>query len=185
MATARRTKKSKPAEEIAEVEELDTDLDLDEEEAEEEAPAPKKKSKAKAAKAEKAEKPKAEPIEFGSQWLADHVNAETGTSHTPYTLRILLRKLTAEGTLVRDESAGRARYSFTGPEDPQVVAIVDAVKNGVDKKAEAERLQGLKDKRAAKKAAEKPKAKSRKAKAEAVEPEAEEEDDFDAEIEDL
>lgn len=185
MPAARRTKKAKPAEEIQEVEELDTDLELDEDEAEEEAPAPKaKKTKAKAAKAEKVEKPKAEPIAFGTQQLADHVNSEAGTSHTPYTLRILLRKLTADGVLERAESEGRARYSFSGPEDPQVQAIVDAVKNGADKKAEAERLQGLKDKRAAKKAEAKPAAKKRTKKAE-VEPEPEEEDDFDADIEDL
>jgi len=181
MAAARRTKKAKPAEEIAEIEELDTDLELDEDEAEEEAPAPKAK-KAKAAKA-KVEKPAKVEIAFGTQQLADHINAEAGTTHTPYTLRILLRKLTADGVLKREESEGRARYSFTGPEDEQVVAILEAVKSGADKKAEAERLQGLKDKRAAKKASAAPKAK--KSKKADVEPEAVEEDDFDEEIEDI
>lgn len=170
MATAKR-KATKPA-----VEEIDEDLELEVDETEEETPAPKKARTKKT----KAEKPKAEPIEFGSGWLAEHVNQEAGTSHTPYSLRILLRKLTAEGTLQRGETQGRARYAFTGPEDPQVVAIVEAVKNGVDKKAEQERLQGLKDKRAAKKASA---PKSKKAKAD-VEPEPEE-DDFDDEIEDI
>jgi hypothetical protein len=184
MPAARRTKKAKPAEEIQEVEEVDTDLELDEDEAEEEAPAPKAKKKSTKAKAEKVEKPAKAEIAFGTQQLADHVNEEAGTSHTPYTLRILLRKLTADGVLERAESEGRARYSFTGPEDPQVQAIVEAVKSGADKKAEAERLQGLKDKRAAKKAAEKP-AKGKRTKKADVEPEPEEEDDFDAEIEDI
>lgn len=182
---AARRKSAKPVEEV--VEELDTtdaELELDEDdEVEEEAPAPKAKKKAPA-KA-KAEKPAAEKIEFGSGWLAEHVNSEAGTSHTPYTLRILLRKLTAEGTLKRDESQGRARYSFTGPEDPQVKAIVEAVKSGTDEKAKQERLDALKAKRAEAKAA-KPKATKKKAaKAEAVEAEAEEEDDFDDEIEDI
>ena len=180
MPAARRTKKAKPAEEIQEVEELDTDLELEEDEEEAPAPKAKKSTKAKA----KVEKAPVEKIEFGSQWLAEHVNDEAGTSHSPYTLRILLRKLVKDGVLTRDESQGRARYAFTGPEDPQVVAIVEAVKSGADKKAEAERLQGLKDKRAAKKAEAKP-AKAKRTKKAEVEPEPEEEDDFDADIEDI
>jgi len=179
MPAAKRTKKSAPAPEIEAIDE-DLELEVDEDETEEEAPAPKKKT----AKAKAEKKPAAPKVEFGTNELAAHVNEEAGTSHTPYTLRILLRKLTAEGTLERTETQGRARYAFTGPEDPQVVAIVEAVKSGADKKAEAERLQGLKDKRAAKKAASTKTTKSKKAKAE-VEPEAEEEDDFDAEIEDI
>src|SRR6476620_2509458 len=96
------------------------------------APAAKAKpaaSKAKAAPAaEKA--PRAEAIEYGSAWLVDHVNTEAGTSYTASTLRILLRKLTKDGVLSRD-SEGRQRYNFPkGANDPQVKAIVKAVKGG-------------------------------------------------------
>lgn len=181
MAAARRTKAAKPA-----AEEIEEDLtateayeDFDLEDDEEEAPAPK----AKKAKAEKPAKAAAPKIEFGTKELADHVNKEAGTAYDAYNLRILLRKLTKEGILERVESEGRARYSFTGPKDPQVVAIVKAVKEGAADKAKQERLDKLKADRAAKKAAEPKTAKAKKA-AKVVadtEPEADEEDDFDVE----
>lgn len=181
MAAARRTKAAKPAP-VEEVEE-DFDLDLDEAELEEaEAPAPKAKAKkapakAKAAAAEKPAKAAAPKIEFGTKELAAHVNAEAGTAYDAYNLRILLRKLTKDGVLARVESEGRSRYSFTGPEDPQVVAIVAAVKDGAAEKAKQERLDGLKAQRAATKKA----APKKKASAKEAEPEVEEEDDFDVE----
>jgi hypothetical protein len=164
---AKRTKAAKPA-----VEEIEEDFELEADEVDE-TPAPK---------AKKAAAPK---IEFGTKELAAHVNAEAGTSYDAYNLRILLRKLTKDGVLERVESEGRSRYSFTGPEDPQVQAIVEAVKSGAAEKAKAERLEKLKADRDAKKA-DKPatkKAASKKAKAAEVEPEADEEDDF--EIEDI
>lgn len=118
--------------------------------------------KAKAAAPVKEAKPKAEAIEYGSAWLVDHVNAEAGTAYTASTLRILLRKLTKEGVLDRDSEGGRQRYNFPkGANDPQVRAIVKAVKAGGAEKAKAERLEDLKSKRSTKKAA--PAKKSRKA----------------------
>jgi predicted transcriptional regulator len=126
------------------------------------AAAPAKKSKATAAPAKAAPAPKAEAIEYGSAWLVDHVNAEAGTSYTASTLRILLRKLTKEGVLDRDSEGGRQRYNFPkGAADPQVRAIVKAVKSGGAEKAKAERLEDLKSKRTKKTAA--PAKKSRKA----------------------
>lgn len=193
MAPARRTKAAKPA-----VEEIEEDLELTAEEApaveadvedfdleeddeadtdEVEAPAPKAK-KAKKAAAEKPAKAAAPKIEFGTKELAAHVNKEAGTSYDAYNLRILLRKLTKDGVLERVESEGRSRYSFTGPKDPQVVAIVKAVKSGAAEKAKQERLDKLKADRAATKAAS-PKKSSKKAVVDA-EPEADEED-FDVE----
>lgn len=167
MATAKRTKKSTAPK--VEAPEVDEDFELEADEAEE-APAPKEK---------KAAMPAAEKIEFGSQWLAEHVNEQAGTSYDAYNLRILLRKLTKDGVLKREAAEGRARYSFTGPKDPQVVAIIKAVKEGATEKAKQERLDGLKEKRQATKKTKAPKA----AKAD-VEPEAEEEDDFE-DIEDI
>lgn len=175
MAAARRTKTAKPV-----VEDIEEDFDLDEEEVTE-APAkkaPAKKAAAKkAAPAEKPAKVAAPKIEFGTKELAEHVNKEAGTSYDAYNLRILLRKLTKDGVLARVESEGRSRYSFTGPEDPQVVAIVAAVKDGAAEKAKQERLDGLKAQRAATKKA----APKKKAAAKEAEPEVEEEDDFDVE----
>lgn len=181
MPAAKRTKAAKPAvEEIEEdltvTEAEEEDFDLDEEEV---VPAPKAKKapKAKAAAAEKPAKVAAPKIEFGTKELAAHVNEAAGTSYDAYNLRILLRKLTKDGVLERVESEGRSRYSFTGPTDPQVKAIVEAVKSGAADKAKQERLDKLKADRAEKKAAA-PKKSKAKVVADA-EPEAEEEDDFD------
>lgn len=165
MAVKAKKSKAAKAAPAPEVDELE--VDVDEVETEEEAP------KAPA-------KPKAEKIEFGSQWLADHVNEECGTSYTPYSLRILLRKLTKDGALERSEAEGRARYSFTGPKDPQVKAIVKAVKSGEAEKAQKERLDGLKEKRSAAK-----KTTTKKGKKAAPEVEPDVDDDDDIEVEDI
>lgn len=154
MATKKATKKAQPVE-IDEVDEVEVD------EVEE---APKKKAA-----------PKRPVVEFGTKELAEHVNAETGKTYDAYALRILLRKLAKEGVITRDDSTGRARYSFTGPKDPQVKAIIKAVKEGGAEKAKTERLEGLKEKRKAS-----PKKKAAK-KAEPVVEEEIEEDDLDVE----
>lgn len=136
------------------------------------AAAPAKKTASKAAAPAKAAK--AESIEYGSAWLVDHVNAEAGTSYTASTLRILLRKLTKEGVLDRDSEGGRQRYNFPkGANDPQVRAIVKAVKSGGAEKAKAERLEDLKSKRSSK---AKPAAPAKRSRAKAK-PAVEEEDD--------
>ena len=140
------------------------------------AAAPAKASKAKAAPAPA---PKAEAIEFGSAWLVEHVNEQAGTSYSASALRILLRKLTKEGLLQRDAD-GRQRYNFPkGEKDPQVKAIVKAVKEGAGEKAKQERLDALKEQRAAKKSA--PAKKSRRK----VAPVEEEVDDDDLEVDDI
>lgn len=139
------------------------------------AAAPAKKEKA--SKAAPAAAPKAESIEYGSAWLVEHVNDEAGTSYTASTLRILLRKLTKEGVLDRDSEGGRQRYNFPkGANDPQVRAIVKAVKAGGAEKAKTERLEDLKAKRSTKKAA--PAKKGKKA------PVAEVEEDDELEVDD-
>ena len=137
-----------------------------------------KTTRAKASKPAPVEKaPKADAIEYGSAWLVEHVNAETGSSYSASALRILLRKLTAEGVLNR-EADGRARYNFPkGANDPEVKAIVKAVKGGAAEKAKQERLEGLKAQRAASKAAPK-KTRAPKAAAAAA-PEVEEEDELE------
>jgi len=143
--------------------------------------APRSRAAAKAAPAKAAPAPKAEAIEYGSAWLVEHVNTQAGTSYTASALRILLRKLTKDGVLERD-SEGRQRYNFPkGAKDPQVVAIVKAVKSGAGEKAKQERLDALKAQRAASKAAPAKRATRSRAKA-APEPE---EDDDDLEVDDI
>lgn len=149
------------------VEPVEVELDEDFEAEDEVEAAPKKKAA-----------PKRPEIEFGTKELAEHVNAETGKSYDAYALRILLRKLAKDGVIDRDDTTGRARYSFTGPKDPQVKAIVKAVKAGGADKAKEERLEGLKEKRKASKAA-KPAKKTAKAKPAPVE--VDEDEDLDVE----
>ena len=146
--------------------------------------APAKAAKATPAKAKAAAAPPVkaprESIEYGSAWLVEHVNTAAGTSYSASALRILLRKLSKEGVLERD-SEGRQRYNFPkGAKDPQVIAIVKAVKSGAGEKAKQERLDALKEQRAAAKSAKAaPAKKSRSKKVVEVE-----EDDDDLEVDD-
>lgn len=112
----------------------------DDEDVEEEEPAPAAKPKAK----------KAAPAEKGTAWLVEHVNETLGTSLKTADLRVLLRKLAKAGKLDREVGTERSRYSFTGPKDAIVVAVVKAVKSGdLDKERKA-KLDELKAKKAAK-----------------------------------
>lgn len=153
MATKKSAKKSAPVE-VDEVDEVDEVTE-----------APAKKAA-----------PKRPEIAFGTKELAAHVSEETGKDYDAYALRILLRKLAKDGVITRDDSTGRARYSFTGPKDPQVKAIIKAVKSGDAEKAKTERLEGLKEKR---KAAPKKKA------AKVAEPVEDEVEDDDLDVEEL
>ena len=142
--------------------------------------APAEKAAKKAAKAE-APAAKAPAIEYGSAWLVAHVNEQAGTSYSASALRILLRKLTKDGVLQR-EAEGRQRYNFPkGANDPQVKAIVKAVKSGAAEKAKTERLEDLKSKRAATKKA----APAKKGKAAKAEVAADVEDDDDLDVDEI
>jgi len=155
------------------------DVELDELEEADEAPAeteaPAKGAKAK--KAKKAAAPKAEKPSFGTSELAAHVSKETGKTYDGKAIRVLLRKMAKDGVIARTVGEDRARYSFTGPDDPQVAAIVTAVKEGAAEKAKAESLEAAK---ASKKAS---KAKKAVEAADAVQ-EADDDDDAVEELED-
>lgn len=86
---------------------------------------------------------------LGTKWLADVVNEAAGTNYSSYQLRILLRKLTKEGVIDREEG----NYSFSGEDDPKVVAVVDAVKGGALEREKKERVASARATKAAKKAA--------------------------------
>mgnify|MGYP001619241395 FL=1 len=116
--TRRTTKKAEPEPEVDE-DELE---DLEDDEVEE---TPKRRTAAKKAPAKKAPA-KAEKEVLGTAWLKEHVNDTLGTSHESTKLRIILRKLIKDGTI---ESPKDGRYVFTGPRDPNVKAIIAALKD--------------------------------------------------------
>jgi len=87
-----------------------------------------------APKAKKEKAPAKPKIEFGAPWLAEHVKEVTSQELDAKGVRMLLRKLNSEGKL-GDREHG-ARYDFTGPEDPRVIAVVDSVKEKAAKASE-------------------------------------------------
>lgn len=113
----RTTKKAAPAED-----DLDEDIDATEDIEEDEEPAPKKTSRAKKAPAKKAA-PKAETK--GTAWLREHVSETLGQDVEATKLRIVLRKLIKDGDI---ESPKDGRYQFDGPRDPNVKAVIAALR---------------------------------------------------------
>lgn len=185
----RRAAKAAPAPVVEpdedEFEEMEDDAEDDgledvEDEAVEEAPAPKAKRRgnpealAKAQAARAATAPK-----FGSNELAAHVTEATGETYDARGVRMLLRKLATDGKLPRVIGETRDRYSFSGPEDPTVVAVVAMIKDGTAKKLKQAGLEKVKAQADAKKAA----AKAAKAKAEAEPDEDDEFEDAEDEVE--
>jgi len=82
--------------------------------------------------------------------------AANGQTTTTRELRTLLRKMARDGRLDREIIAGnRARWEFAGPEDPQVLAIIAAFNGGELEADKKEKLQALKERKAAQIAAKK------------------------------
>jgi hypothetical protein len=79
--------------------------------------------------------------EFGASWLATHVNDTMGTDYTPANIRVILRKMAADGDLEREVGTDRARYQFNGENDPIVRALLKRVKSG---EASAAKTEGIK-----------------------------------------
>jgi hypothetical protein len=159
--TRRAAAKPAPEPEVVEdedFEELEDDGDdleeLEEDDEVEAAPAPKAKS-SKAKPAAKATAPKQPVIAFGSAELAAHVTEATGETYDARGIRMLLRKLAKDGKLPRVVGEDRNRYSFTGPEDETVKAVVAMVKSGAAKELKQAGLQKVKEDAAKKKAAAK------------------------------
>ncbi len=112
-------------EDVDELEEEDDDDLVDElEETPEDAPKAKRKPPTRPA------------IEFNSAWLAEYLNTQSGSSYDARGLRVLLRKLAADGVITRVVGEDRSRYDFTGgPDSPTVKAILAAVKTAAAAKA--------------------------------------------------
>ena len=161
--------------------EVEVELDVEEEELEEldedeptEA-APKKK---------KAKKSAAQEVAFGASDLAALASQGRDKPITTRDLRTLLRKMARDGRLSREVVPGnRERYSWSGPDDPEVKLILKALKGGELEKGKAEALAKLKADQAAKRAAaakaEEGKAKKGKAKLAVVEDDDDEDEDDD------
>ena len=77
--------------------------------------------------AEKEEPAPAASNGYGTAWLVEHVNEELGTDLDGKALRVILRELTEDGVISRDD---RSRYSFKGPRDRAVLAVIKRVKSG-------------------------------------------------------
>ncbi|AMS03603.1 hypothetical protein BJD66_gp34 [Gordonia phage Emalyn] len=102
----------------------------------------------------------------GIAWLSEQVEAKLGQAVEQTKLRVILRKLVADGEIER----GDGRWSFTGLKDPAVVAVFKAIKEGAtaDKpKAPTAKKEGAKPASAKR---------SSRAKKAAPEPEVEDED---------
>ena len=124
-----------------EVEE-DEDLELEDldEDVEEESP--------------KSKKSKAQEIEFGVKDLCDYVNSKLGKSYSTRDMRTLIRKMAREdkARVDREIVAGnRTRYDWPGGlKNPEVKAIIAAVRGGEVEAGKKEALAKLKESQAKK-----------------------------------
>lgn len=151
-ATAPKAKPAPAPEELEDEdlveEEGDGDMELDELE-EDEVAETKPAKKASSAQQE---------VTFGIRDLVAHIKAETGQDTDPRGLRTLIRKMARDksGRVNREITPGnRTRYDWSGPNDPEVVAIVEAFKNGELEAEKHAKLAALKEQKAAKAAAKK------------------------------
>ena len=119
-------------EDVAELEDLDEDADDDDEPA----------------------KP-AVPEIWGVQQLRALIKEKTGKDYKPREIRTLLRKMAREDkTIDREIVAGnKTRYSWSGPTDPEVRAVLKNVKGGAIETAKKAALDKLKSDKAKKNAA--------------------------------
>ncbi|ADX42614.1 hypothetical protein [Gordonia phage GTE2] len=101
----------------------------------------------------------------GIAWLAEQVEAKLGQTVEQTKLRVILRKLVADGEIER----GDGRWSFTGLKDPAVVAVFKAIKEGATADKPKPKTEGAKP-ASAKRA-------SRSRKKAAPEPEVEDDED--------
>jgi len=159
-------RKTQPVEEVEE-DEVELEELTDEVDDEDEAPA---KAKKKA------------PVEdevWGVRSLIALIKEKTGKDYSPREVRTLLRKLARDGHKIDREviPGNKSRYSWSGPEDPEVKVILKAVKGGEIEASKKAALDKLKADKAAKQAAAP--AKPAKAKKPAPPADDDEEDDED------
>jgi hypothetical protein len=158
------TKAAKAAVEDDEDEDLELE-ELEDDDAEETQPKSKKSKKSN------------DDVTFGAADLAKLLSEKTGKNVTARDLRTQLRRMARRGELDRDIVAGnKSRYSWSGPNDPEVKKIIKAVMSGEMEDAKKEQLAELKNRKAKKDAA---KGKKAKKKPEVVEDEDDDDEDDD------
>lgn len=125
------------------------------------------KAKAKAAKPVEVEdevdeveetetKPGREEVTFGASDLAAHLSEGRDKPVTAREIRTLIRKMARDGSgrVNREIIPGnRARYNWSGVNDPEVQAIIKAFNDGELEQDKQEKLAALKERKAAQKAA--------------------------------
>lgn len=128
-----------------------------------------------------------EEVTFGASDLAKYLTEKTGKSVSARELRTLIRKMARDGSgrVNREITAGnRSRYNWSGPDDPEVKAIIKAFEGGELEADKQAKLAELKERKAAKKAAgEKTGKKAKKGKGKKAAA-AEVEDDEELELDD-
>lgn len=105
-----------------------------------------------------AKKKASDDITFGIQDLIKLVKDKTGDVTDGRALRTLIRKMARDesGRVNREITPGnRTRYNWTGPNDPEVVAILKAYQGGELEAEKQAKLTALKEQKAAKNAAKK------------------------------
>lgn len=147
--------KAAPVVEPDELEEDDVEVESDDEELEEleeDEPTTTKPASKKSTATQN--------VTFGVRDLVALIKKKTGEDTDPRSIRTLIRKMARDksGRIDREIKAGnRERYDWSGPNDPEVLAIVEAFKGGeleAEKKAKLDKLKADKAaKAAAKKAA--------------------------------
>lgn len=160
------------------IEDEDEDLEIEELEEDEVEEAPVKSKSKKASNGD--------DVVFGASDLAKLASEATGKEYDAKTVRTLLRKLARSGKLQREISPqNRSRYSWSGPDDPEVKTILKAIKGGAIEKARDEALTALKEKKQAERAAKAAAAeKTGKTKKKAAPPPVDDDDDDVEELDD-
>src|SRR6478609_1236490 len=93
-------------------------------------------------------------VAFGVADIVALIKTKFKQDTTTRELRTLLRKMARDGRLDREIVAGnRARWEWSGPNDPEVKAILKAFKDGELEADKKEKLEALKQRKAEKKAA--------------------------------
>lgn len=97
-------------------------------------------------------------VTFGASDLARHLSEGRDKSVTAREIRTLIRKMARDGKgrVNREiKPENRARYNWSGVDDPEVQAIIAAFNAGELEADKQEKLQALKDRKAQQQAAKK------------------------------
>lgn len=102
---------------------------------------------------EEADTEAAEDAVWGVRDLIALVKSKTGKEYKPREVRTQLRAMARAGTINREIIPGnKTRYSWSGPDDPEVKAFLKAAKGGAieaNKKAALDKLKADKAKKTA------------------------------------